>query len=142
MYCSHCGEKQVRKANFCSNCGTELIISISDNHSNSENRNIKLVKTRKKYMYLFSITYFFVFMVFFYRGYDPYYYVNFFPYGFLQILMIISAISTSIFTYKICGLLRKPTYLIIIYTMISPFILINFVPFIGLLADAKKDYLV
>ena len=27
MYCNKCGEKNVEKANFCKNCGKELMIS-------------------------------------------------------------------------------------------------------------------
>lgn len=141
MHCSSCGKKQSEKFNFCSECGTQLEIasnfmgSLGQVHSNQL---ISINKARKLLLISFIAVYFFLFLIMAFRDYDPYYYVNFFPYGLLQVLMILSAISFATFSYKISSLLRKKTSLIIIYTLIAPFILINFIPLIGLLADSKK----
>jgi fluoride ion exporter CrcB/FEX len=98
--------------------------------------NIK--KTRKWFVISFIAAYFFLFVTYAFREIDPYYYVSFFPYGLLQVLTILSAISFSVFSYRLSSLLEKKTYVIVIFTILSPFFLINFIPFIGILADSRK----
>jgi hypothetical protein len=133
MYCSNCGEKKAEDSRFCFNCGNQLTKNISIINS------IKVNKKARKWLIInFIATYCFLFMLLAYRGWDPYYYVSFFPYGLLQALMVLSAISIAFFSYKLSTSLEKPTFLIITYTLCSPFILLNFIPLIGLLADSKK----
>ena len=55
-----------------------------------------------------------------------------------NVLAILSVILYAVFAYKLTSLLEKKTYVIIIYTLLSLFFLINAIPFIGLLADSKK----
>ncbi|WP_211356410.1 hypothetical protein [Psychrobacillus lasiicapitis] len=102
------------------------------------NQLLSINKARKSLLISFIAVYFLLFLILAFREYEPYYYVSFFPYGLFQVLMILSAILFAFFSYKLSGLLRKKTSLIIIYTLIAPFMLINFIPLIGLLADSKK----
>lgn len=138
MYCSSCGKKQREKANFCSKCGNSIQVRSTVLEQLNTKQLKDLNRVRKSLIISFIAVYSFLILVMALRTYDPYYYVNFFPYGLLQLLTVISAISCAIFTFKLSGILRKQTFIIIIYTILAPFMLVNFISLIGLLADSKK----
>lgn len=142
MYCSKCGKRQKEGANFCSLCGNSLK-NESDEMNNSTQvykaaTLTKIKKVRRWLVISFISAYFFLWAVFAFREVEPYYYVNFFPYGLFQMLTVLFVIFNVIFSYKLTSLLVKKTHIIIIYTILSPFFLINAITFIGLLADSKK----
>ncbi|WP_142385305.1 hypothetical protein [Bacillus sp. UMB0728] len=139
MYCSNCGLKQQGRANFCASCGNSLF-------EKSELTSINLKETRKIHKWRnvlvtsFIAYYCFLFFLMYLRYNDPYYYDSlFFPYGLFQVLMIVAAFTCGIAAYKLAGNLIKPTFVIVIYTLLAPFVLINLISFIGLLADSKKS---
>lgn len=141
MYCSNCGEKQNKAANFCNSCGSVLEKEIASEEirlNNSMIDTISIGKFRKPLIAFLLAEYLFLLGVLTLQSTDPYYYVNFFPYGLFQVLTIGSAIMVTVLVYKLSSLLNKPTAIIIFYTIAAPFILINLIPFVGLLADSKK----
>jgi hypothetical protein len=69
---------------------------------------------------------------------NQYYAWSYFPTYLFGVPAILSVLLLVAMVYKTAVRLNKPTYVVLFYTLLAPFTLINIIPVMGLVTDITK----
>jgi hypothetical protein len=134
LYCIECGAKNEQNAKFCYNCGVKIKQKFSSSIEDDETNNIQITDVNDKdeisfLRWCFISTTLTPYLIMFMFGLD-----STMSKVFILILLIINGITA----YMLSKELKKPTWLIILYSIFALFSILNIIPLIGLMADVSK----